>query len=70
MEIYAYGVDPTPELYNNIPPPYYYWNQMPTFVSATSFPITIMYIEKLKKYFQDNVVYPNGDTTQPRILLP
>lgn len=70
IELYPLGADPSPEYYNNIPGPYYYWNRMPTFVSTGIFTITIMYIEKLKKHFEDNVVYPNGDNTQPRILLP
>jgi len=70
IELYPLGADPSPEYFNNIPGPYYYWNRMPSFVSTGIFTITIMYIEKLKKYFEDNVVYPNGDTTQPRILLP
>ncbi|MCA5006744.1 DUF4843 domain-containing protein [Sphingobacterium bovistauri] len=70
IELYPLGADPSPEYFNNIPGPYYYWNRMPSFVSTGIFTITIMYIEKLKKYFDENVVYPNGDTTQPRILLP
>lgn len=70
MQIYYLGADPTPEIYDDIPPPYYYWNEMPPFFSTTSFPVTIMYLGELKKYFEENVVYPDGDTTKDRILLP
>lgn len=70
MQIYYLGVDPTPELYGNFPAPYYYWNEMPTSATQSWHPVTFMHIAVLKKYFQDHVVYPNGDTTQSRILLP
>ncbi len=70
MQIYYLGADPTPEVVDNIPPPYYYWNRMPKSVVPSSNPATFVFIDHLRQYFQANVVYPNGDSTQPRILLP
>lgn len=70
IQIYALGVDPTPNVITG--KPYLYWNNMPSDASflANTYPIMYYHIQQLKKYFQDNVVYPNGDTTKPRITLP
>ncbi|MFZ4263197.1 DUF4843 domain-containing protein [Sphingobacterium sp. HJSM2_6] len=69
MQIYYLGVDKSPDLYEGTPGPVYYWNNMPTGL-LSSFPITFMYLKLLKNYFEENVVYPNGDNTKDRILLP
>ncbi|QNR85154.1 DUF4843 domain-containing protein [Pedobacter riviphilus] len=70
IQLYQLGADPSPDLYGVYPAPYYYWDNMPTFASASSFPVTYMYIDVLRKYLREHEVYPNGDTTQPRIYLP
>ena len=70
--IYTYveGADPTLSPVTN--KPYLYWGNMPTYIPnlPEDYPILYHHILKLKKYFQENVVYPNGDSSKPRILLP
>lgn len=70
MRIYYLGLDPTPDYYGSSSGPYYYWYRMPDFTSERIFPVTMMMIERLKKYFEDNVVHPNNNPNQERILLP
>lgn len=70
MQIYYLGADPSPHLTDGTPGPVYYWNNMPSSTTINWYPVTHMYIGVLKKYFEDNVVYPNGDTSKDRILLP
>lgn len=70
MQIYYLGADPSPDLYGAYPGPYYYWNNMPTSATVTWYPVTFFYIYVLKQYFINNIVYPNGDNTKDRILLP
>lgn len=70
MQIYYLGADMSPHLTTNEPGPIYYWNNMPSSAISSWHPITFMYIEVLKKYFQENVIYPDGDTSKERILLP
>ncbi|MFD2554334.1 DUF4843 domain-containing protein [Sphingobacterium tabacisoli] len=70
MQLYYLGADPSPELGGNNPGPFYYWDNMPSYANADSYPVTFNYITILKQFFENNVVYPNGDTTQERILLP
>ncbi|MBO9675419.1 MAG: DUF4843 domain-containing protein [Sphingobacteriaceae bacterium] len=70
IQFYYLGADPSPDLYGEFPAPYYYWNNMPSFASPSSYPVTYMYIDVLRKYLQEHEVYPGGDTTQPRIYLP
>ncbi len=70
MQIYYLGADMSPHLTDGTPGPVYYWNNMPSSTTASWYPITHMYIGVLKDYFQNNVVYPNGDSTKERILLP
>lgn len=70
MQIYYLGADQSPDLQEGTPGPVYYWNNMPNSASALWYPVTFMYITVLKKYFEDNVVFPDGDTSKPRILLP
>lgn len=48
-----------------------YWDQMPYYAGYPSwYPSTFMFIGKLKQYFIDHEVYPDGDTSKPRITLP
>ncbi|MCA5005694.1 DUF4843 domain-containing protein [Sphingobacterium sp. WQ 366] len=70
IQIYYLGADPSPDIYGKFPAPYYYWDNMPPSASASSYPVTFMYIRKLKEYFMENAVYPNGDLSKPRIYLP
>lgn len=70
MEIYYLGADPSPELTGSSPGPFYYWNNMPDLAVPSWYPVTFVYIGVLKQYFIDNVVYPGGDPTKERILLP
>jgi len=71
IQIYYFGADPTLDLYNSsVPGPYYYWDRMPPSAVISWFPVTFMYIDVLRKYLEEHPVYPNGDTTQPRIYLP
>lgn len=71
QEIYYLGADPNLGLYGGpgIGQPLY-WNNMPYYVNSSWFPSTFMFIRILKQYFIDNEVYPDGDTSKPRISLP
>lgn len=70
MVVYYLGSDLTADIYTGKPGPVYFWRNMPEFPNPEWFPITFMHISLLKKYFEDHVVYPNGDNSQERILLP
>ncbi len=70
MQIYYLGADMSPHLTEGTPGPIYYWNNMPSSATPSWYPITFMYLGILKDYFANNVVYPNGDSSQDRILLP
>ncbi|NML23557.1 DUF4843 domain-containing protein [Pseudoflavitalea sp. G-6-1-2] len=70
IQIYYLGADPSPDLITAAPGPIYYWNNMPTSAISSWYPVTFMYVNYLKQYFIEHPVYPNGDNTQPRILLP
>ncbi|RKE42511.1 DUF4843 domain-containing protein [Sphingobacterium detergens] len=70
IQIYYLGADPSSELITNAPGPIYYWNNMPASPVPSWYPITFNYIEVLKQYLLDNEVYPDGDSTKERILLP
>lgn len=70
MVIYYLGSDMSTDIYTGAPGPVYFWKNMPEYPEPQWFPITFMHISLLKKYFEDHVVYPNGDNTQERILLP
>lgn len=63
QEIYYLGADPT--IVGGQP---LYWNNMPKYIYY--YESTLMFVRVLKQYFIDNVVYPDGDTSKPRILLP
>ena len=68
IEIYYLGADPTPDIYTGEP---LYWDNMP----ASSYylmwyPVMSMYVSQLKQYFDENDVYPDGDTSVPPIKLP
>lgn len=68
MQIYYKGADPTPG--PNGEADYYYYANMPvaSFISPTQ--AIFVYIRQLKEYFDNNVVYPNNDSSKPRIILP
>lgn len=63
-EIYYLGADPNVDDNGK----QLYWDNMPKYpYSANS---TKAFIQILKVYFLEHEVYPDGDTTKPRILLP
>ncbi|MDR0262507.1 MAG: DUF4843 domain-containing protein [Sphingobacterium sp.] len=70
MHVYHLGADPSPDLTTGAPGPIYYWNNMPTSAIASWYPVTFNYIQVLKQYFIDHQIYPGGDSTKERILLP
>lgn len=70
QEIYYLGADPNVQTSGPKEGVPYYWDNMPTSTVASWYPVTFMYIRILKQYFIDNEVYPDGDTTKPRITLP
>lgn len=70
QEIYYLGADPNLEKYGPDTGKQLYWGQMPYYVNSDWTPSTFMFIRKLKQYFIDNEVYPDGDTSKPRITLP
>lgn len=65
IEIYYLGADPN--TYNGEP---LYWNNMPPFPNPSTYPVLFMYYQQLKIYFEENDVYPDGDTSLPPIKLP
>lgn len=71
QEIYFYGADPNAERWGPNTGKLLYWNQMPyNGANSNWYPSTFMFIAKLKQYFIDHEVYPDGDTSKPRITLP
>ena len=71
QEIYFYGADPNVEKWGPNTGKLLYWDQMPYYAGYPSwYPSTFMFIGKLKQYFIDHEVYPDGDTSKPRITLP
>ena len=70
QEIYYLGADPNLERFGPNAGKQLYWGLMPYYTNSNSYPSTFMFIRKLKQYFIDNEVYPDGDTSKPRITLP
>ncbi|ERJ57614.1 DUF4843 domain-containing protein [Sphingobacterium paucimobilis] len=71
IEMYYLGADPTPDV--DTREPYLYWDNMPTYqveYLAQNSPITYVFIQKLKEYFEENSVYPDGDSSRNPIKLP
>lgn len=48
----------------------YYWNNMPPHAMQEYYPTTFYYIGKLKEYFDKNTIYPDGDSSLERIIIP
>lgn len=69
IEIYYPGVDLTPPVMPE-DKPNYAWNNMPNYVHWNYYPLTLFYIDQLRKYFIEHEVYPDGDRSKPRIYLP
>lgn len=71
QEIYCLGADPNVETIGGpgLGKPLY-WDNMPYYVNSGWYPSTYLFIRILKQYFIDHEVYPNGDTSKPRISLP
>lgn len=70
IQMYYLGSDPSPDLKGVYSAPFYYWDNMPPTATASTYPVTFMYINRLREYLLVTPVYPNGDTTKPRIYLP
>ncbi|MVZ60554.1 DUF4843 domain-containing protein [Sphingobacterium humi] len=70
ISMYTLGVDPTPDIYGVYPGPYYSWENMPPGAVYNWCPVTFQYIQKLKQYFEENEIYPDGDTSLRPIKLP
>lgn len=66
-DIYYLGADPNINYDNN---KQLYWDNMPKYYRPDTYPVMAMYIQILKQYFIDHEVYPGGDTSKPRIILP
>lgn len=64
IEIYYLGADPNTDDNGN----QYYWDNMPEYAYWAE--STKIFVQILKVYFLEHEVYPDGDTTKPRILLP
>lgn len=73
MEIYYEGADPNTETVKYAPnygKPLWHGN-MPYLLSELQlYPSTIMFLKELQKYFKNNDVYPDGDTTKDPIRIP
>lgn len=69
MEMYYLGYDKLHGGDNNEP---HYWRNMPTGAgtNVSRYPALFAAISKLKRYFYENDIYPNGDTTKAPIKLP
>ena len=67
INLYTLGADPTLHPNNNEP---LYWNNMPPYYYTGAWGVLDMYINRLKTYFKDNDIYPDGDTTKEPIRLP
>lgn len=48
----------------------YNYKNMPTAANASFYPTTFVFIQQLKKYFTDNVVYEGGNPDNPRVTIP
>ena len=71
QEIYYLGADPNVDTIGGpgLGKPLY-WDNMPYYAMSSWYPSTFMFVRIMKQYFIDNEVYPDGDTSKPRVLLP
>ncbi len=73
QKIYYYGFDT--KKHNDYPHDLLYWDNMPNFISNHAlmnhyYGTLLFAVDVMKKYFNDNDIYPNGDTTLAPIRLP
>lgn len=68
-ELYYKGADPTANLYDPSQTYYYHCDNMPPTPQLSWYPILKMYLGLLQNYFNENEIYPYGDTTKPRIQI-
>lgn len=47
-----------------------YWDNMPTSVVTSWYPVTMTKVTEMKKFFENNIVYIDGDPANGRVLLP
>jgi len=69
IELYPPGIDKTPPLLPG-DKPNFAWNNMPVLVQPYYYPVTFFYIEQLRQYFEEHIVYPDGNSSKPRIYIP
>lgn len=71
QEIYYLGADPNVETLGGpgMGQPLW-WDNMPYYANQSWYPSTFLFVRTLKQYFLDNIVYPEGDESKPRILIP
>lgn len=68
IELYYYGADSGTSFENG---QILYWDNMPATPGVVSwYPTLYMYVRLMKRYFIDNEVYPDGDTSLPRVTIP
>lgn len=66
IELYFEGADQTRDNNGNL----FYWDNMPTIPVPSWYPSTFKYLGVLKQFFIDNEIYPDGDTSKPRVSIP
>lgn len=67
IELYPLGADPMVHYENGEP---LYWDNMLPYPDFYNYPVVQMYYQQLKQYFDNNDVYPDGDTSRDPIRLP
>ncbi|TDS08905.1 uncharacterized protein DUF4843 [Sphingobacterium paludis] len=68
IEIYYPGSDPSDPVGKDKRG--YCWYNMPSTTAFNEVPVTFYYIQRLRAYFEQNIVYPDGNINEQRILLP
>ncbi len=48
----------------------YNYKNMPPRPLQSWYPTTFIFIQQLKAYFEKNIIFPDGDTSKPRITIP
>lgn len=48
----------------------YSYKNMPPYAMQSWYPSTFIFIRQMKEYFEKNVIYEGGDSSNPRVTLP